>query len=258
MGYTKNVREIVEQIKVADEDQLERLVAEYGSDPRAGVAKALESAEKRMEKRRAERARVEKMYEPMIEAGPDKVVVGVDEVGRGSIAGPLTVAAVVLPDEPIIEGLNDSKQMTPKQRESVAEVIEQRAIAIGMAHIPPADIDRDGMSSSLKRAMSLAIERTGLEADLVLIDGNPVHVHPREKCIPHGDGTVACIAAASIVAKVTRDKMMTEADSRYPGYGFAKNKGYGSQQHIDAIRELGLSDFHRRTFCTSFIQESLF
>lgn len=258
MAYTKNVREIVEQIRMADEEEFGQLLAEYGEDPRAGVSKALDAAQKRIDKTRAEKDRVEQMYGAMREAGEGKVIVGVDEVGRGSLAGPLTVAAVVLPDDPIVEGLNDSKQMTPRQRESVSETIRQRAVAIGMVHIPPADIDRDGMSVSLKKAMSLAIEGIGLDADVVFIDGNPVHVHPKETCIVHGDGKVACIAAASIVAKVARDELMVEADSRYPGYGFAKNKGYGSQQHIDAIRELGLCEIHRRSFCTSFLQQSLF
>ncbi len=258
MGYTKNVREIVEQIKMADESQLEELRAEYGSDPRVSVAKAFESADRRIEKRRAELARVEAMYEPMRAAGEGKVVMGIDEVGRGPIAGPLTVAAVVLPNEPVVEGVNDSKKLSAKQREEIADAIRQRALAIGIAHIPPQDIDRDGITASLRRAMLAAIENADIEPDLVLIDGNPIHVHPREQCIVKGDSKVACIAAASIVAKVTRDRIMVEADAQYPGYHFADNKGYGSQQHIDAIKSLGLTSFHRHTFCTSFTQATLF
>ena len=258
MGNTKNVREIVEQIKLATPDELEVLRAEYESDPRAGVAKALEAAYRKIEKRQAELERVEGMYELMRAAGEGKIVMGIDEVGRGSIAGPLTVAAVVLPGQPVVGGINDSKKLSPKQREDVAKAIRQRALAIGIAHIPPQDIDKNGITSSLKRAMCLAIDDTGLESDLVLIDGNPVHVHPREQCIVKGDSKVACIAAASIIAKVTRDHLMVEADSRYPGYHFAESKGYGSQQHIDAIKAHGLTDFHRRTFCTAFTQESLF
>ncbi len=258
MGYTKNVREIVEQIKLANKDELEKLRSEFGSDPRVSVTKAFEVAKRRIEKQEAEIKRVEKMYDLMREAGDDKVVMGIDEVGRGPIAGPLSVAAVVLPNEPIVYGLNDSKQLSPKQREEVAKVIRQRAIAIGIAHIPPQDIDKNGITASLKCAMLMAIDNTGLEPDLVLIDGNPIHVHPREQCIVKGDSKIACIAAASIVAKVTRDHLMIEADSKYPGYYFAQNKGYGSKQHTDAIKEHGLSDFHRRTFCTSFVQETLF
>ncbi|MDR0888496.1 MAG: ribonuclease HII, partial [Coriobacteriales bacterium] len=98
---------------------------------------------------------------------------------------------------------------------------------------------------------------TGLEPDLVLIDGNPVHIHERERCIVKGDGKVACIAAASIVAKVTRDAIMVKADAEYPGYGFSGNKGYASAAHIAAIRELGLTDFHRHTFCRNFFQQQM-
>ncbi len=258
MGYTKNVREIVEQIKLANKEELAQLHDEFGSDPRVSVAKAFESTRRRIEKQEAELQRVKKMYELMREAGDDKIVMGIDEVGRGSIAGPLTVAAVVLPNEPVVCGLNDSKQLSPKQREEVADAIRQRALAIGIAHIPPQDIDKNGIVGSLKRAMLMAIDNTGLDPDLVLIDGNPIHVHPREQCIVKGDSKVACIAAASIVAKVTRDHLMIDADSKYPEYSFAQNKGYGSKQHTDAIKEHGLTDFHRRTFCTAFVQESLF
>ncbi|MGI6221896.1 MAG: ribonuclease HII [Coriobacteriales bacterium] len=258
MGYTKNVREIVAEIKLADAEQLARLEREYAHDPRASVAKALASARSHLEKARAEHERVDAMYEIMRRAGDDKVVVGIDEVGRGALAGPLTVAAVVLPNEPIIEGLDDSKKLTPKQREEVCARIEKHARAIGIVHIPPATIDKQGMSASLRSAMAKAIEKVKLEPDLVLIDGNPVHVHPAERCIVKGDSKVSCIAAASIVAKVRRDKLMEKADERYPGYEFAQSKGYGSPKHIEAIKEHGLTDYHRETFCTAFTQDTLF
>lgn len=258
MGYTKNVREIVAEIKTADEQQLAELEREYANDPRVSVAKAIAAAHAALEKDKHELERVEAMYEIMREAGDDKVVVGIDEVGRGALAGPLTVAAVVLPNDAIIAGLDDSKKLTARTREEVSTRIWQRARSIGIAHIPPQTIDEQGIASALRMAMLEAIEKTKLEPDLVLIDGNPIHVHPAERCIVKGDAKVACIAAASIVAKVCRDKLMTEADERYPGYDFANSKGYGSARHIEAIKELGLSDFHRKTFCTSFSQDSLF
>lgn len=258
MGYTKNVREIVEQIKVADADELAYLEREYEGDPRQGLAKAFAAARRRIELAEAERSRVDKMYQPMREAGEGAVVVGVDEVGRGSLAGPLTVAAVVLPMAPLILGLNDSKRLTPSRREEIAADIERHAVAVGIAHIPPKTIDTIGMASSLRQAMAQSIEQTGLDPDLVLIDGNPVHVHPKERCIVKGDAKVACIAAASIIAKVTRDRLMVEADERYSGYGFADSKGYGTADHIAAIKELGLTDFHRKSFCMGYMQETLF
>ena len=258
MAYTKNVREITEQLKVADEAEFEQLSREYADDPRTGVTKAIAQARKRLDKQRAEHNRVDAMYKIMRDAGENKVVIGIDEVGRGSIAGPLTVAAVVLPNQPIIGGLNDSKQLSPAQREELAAIIKQRATAIGICHIPPHEIDQNGISASLKKAMLGALNACELEPDLVLIDGNPMHIHPNERCIVKGDAKVACIAAASIVAKVTRDRLMVEADVNYPGYYFAQSKGYGSQQHIDAIKANGLTDFHRHSFCQAFVQETLF
>ncbi len=258
MAYTRNVREIIEQLKLASREQLAEMEREYADDPRVSLAKAFEAARKRLDAHDVEMARVEAMYEIMREAGDDAIVVGVDEVGRGPVAGPLTVAAVVLPNEPVIAGLDDSKKLTPARREELARTIEARSIAVGIHDVPPSEIDSRGISDSLRTAMARAIDNLGMEADLVLIDGNPVHVHPAERCIVKGDSKVACISAASIVAKVHRDALMVKADSEYPGYGFSENKGYGSKGHIEAIRRLGLSDFHRKTFCTGFMQESLF
>ncbi len=258
MAYTKNVREIVEQIRVADEDELNSLEKEYANDPRVGLQKALSTARKRIAKQKAEHERVDKMYQIMREYGDDKIVVGVDEVGRGSLAGPLTVGAVVLPNYPIIEGLNDSKQLSPKQREELAASIEQHARAIGIAHIQPKTIDEKGIIASLRMAMDQAIEKLDLDPDVVLIDGNPIYAHPKEKCIVKGDAKVACIAAASIVAKVTRDNLMVELDKKYPGYHLAQSKGYGSPQHIQAIREMGLTEIHRESYCEGLMQETLF
>ena len=258
MGNTRNVREIVELSKIVDEAGYEKLMLEHGADPRSGVVRALAAARKRLDAEAAERERVSALYELMREAGEDAVVVGVDEVGRGSLAGPLTVAAVVLPLEPLILGLDDSKKLTPQKREEVALEIRRHARGIGIAHSTPASIDADGITTCLRRCMAQAIELTGIEPDLVLIDGNPIHAHPKERCSVKGDGRVACIAAASIVAKVTRDRIMVEADADYPGYHFAQSKGYGSPQHCEAIRQKGLTDFHRKSFCGGFLQETLF
>jgi ribonuclease HII len=198
------------------------------------------------------------LYEQQRQAGAAACVIGVDEVGRGSVAGPLTVAAVCLPLEPLILGLDDSKRLSAARREELACTIEQVASAIGIAHIEAADIDKQGMAASLRVAMAQAIEACQLRADLVLIDGRAAHVHPRERCVVKGDATVACIAAASIVAKVTRDALMVAADAQFPGYGFAANKGYASAEHIAAIRTRGLSPLHRASFCRNFCQQQLF
>lgn len=247
-------KEIAALIASADAQELEELERRYAEDPRKQVRAALDRARRRLERQDAELERVRQMYALQRELGGEGAVLGVDEVGRGAVAGPLTVAAVALPDEPLIMGINDSKQLSPARREYLARQIEQTAIAIGIAHIPPDDIDANGMAASLRRAMAQAIAAAGIEPARVLIDGNPVHVHPRETCVVKGDALIACIAAASIVAKVTRDALMTSYDKTYPAYHFAACKGYASAEHVAAIREHGLCDLHRRSFCGNFVE----
>ena len=172
------------------------------------------------------------------------MVLGVDEVGRGAIAGPLTVCAVALPQEPKVWGINDSKQLTPARREVLAARILDVAQAVGIYHVEPASIDAVGMATALRMAMAGAIEDADVDPDAVLIDGNPVQVHPKEHTLVKGDSRVASIAAASIVAKVTRDHIMVGYDALYPEYHLARCKGYGSADHIAAIKAHGLSPIH--------------
>lgn len=248
-------REIVATLSGASLDEARRLVERYAEDPRKQVRHAVAVARRRVEREEAERARVEAMYALQEELGGPGVVVGVDEVGRGALAGPLTVAAVCLPAEPRVWGLNDSKQLTPRERERIAAQVADVAIAIGIAHVEPAVIDSVGMGSALRQAMASAVEETGLEPDRVLIDGNPIGAHPAELCIVKGDARIACIAAASIVAKVTRDALMVSYEEEYPGYHLAECKGYGSAAHVAAIRERGLTPIHRRSFCGNFVEQ---
>ena len=208
---------------------------------------------RRAQKQQAERERVEGMYSLMRELGGEGIVLGLDEVGRGSVAGPVTVCAVALPDDPKVWGVNDSKQLTPRRREELAAKIREVATAIGICHIPPARIDEVGMARALREAMLGAIADAAVEPDCVLIDGNPLHIHPKEKTLVKGDARVACIAAASIVAKVTRDELMVELGDQYPGYHLAESKGYASPEHIAAIRERGLTPIHRASFCQNFL-----
>ena len=258
MAQTK-ASDIVAQIRASEGDELASLLLRYSHDPRAAVRNACKSAQKRMAVLDAERARVAQLYETQRELGGDGLILGVDEVGRGAIAGPLTVCACALPAEPMILWLNDSKQLTAKKREEVAAEVRAHALAIGVAHIGPERIDRYGMAACLREAMAEAIQATGCDPDCVLIDGNPVHVHERERCVVKGDARVAAIAAASVVAKVTRDALMCELDAKYPGYNLAKCKGYGSAEHIFAIKEKGLTPIHRVSFCGGFLpQPTLF
>lgn len=254
MTSSQPASQIAAELKSAQIEEIEDLALRYREDPRVQVQKALASALRRLEKTRAEQQRVEQMYRTMAEFGGTGVVVGVDEVGRGSAAGPLTVCAVQLPAEPIIWGLNDSKQLTPARREALAARIAEVALAIGIYHVPPEDIDRDGMAKSLRVAVAGAVADSGVAPDRVLMDGNPLGAVPGEVDVVHGDATVACIAAASIVAKVTRDEMMIEYDAEYPGYHLAQSKGYASAEHIAAIREHGLTPIHRVSFCGNFLE----
>lgn len=253
MESAATAKEIAGLLKSASLEELPALLGRYAEDPRRQVQQARLSATRRFEHELSERHRVSAMYELQRKLGGSGIVVGVDEVGRGALAGPLTVAAVVLPDEPQVWGINDSKKLTPHRRAELAVQIQAVATAIGIAHIPPETIDKQGMARSLRQAMAEAIKDTGVEPDCVLIDGNPVHAHPKERTLVKGDARLASIAAASIIAKVTRDQLMVDLDSHYPGYFFAASKGYGSPEHIAAIKKMGLSPLHRRSFCTHFV-----
>lgn len=251
-----SAREIAADLKAADVDELIELIERYADDPRKGVRLAVERARRALERRRAEEERVRGLYERAWEIGGHGLVFGVDEVGRGAVAGPLTVAAVALAESPLVLGVDDSKRLTPRKREEVAASVREKARAIGYGFVSPERIDEIGMARALREAMAAAIEAAsedaGAEPDAVLIDGNPVHVHPKEICVVKGDATLAPVAAASVVAKVTRDALMVEAERTWPGYGFAASKGYASAAHIAAIRDRGLTPFHRATFCTRF------
>ena len=177
------------------------------------------------------------------------LICGVDEAGRGPLAGPVCAAAVILPADLTIDGLNDSKKLTEKKREALFPVIQQTALHSGVAFADHEEIDRLNILQATYLAMNRAIEQLGVEPELCLIDGNRKEgIRHRAETIVGGDGKCACIAAASVLAKVTRDRFMIEMDQQYPGYGFAKHKGYPTVAHYAAIRELGPSPIHRMSF----------
>ena len=177
------------------------------------------------------------------------VVCGVDEAGRGPLAGPVCAAAVILPRGLVIEGLNDSKKLTEKRRESLCGEITSSAEAYGIAFASVEEIEKLNILGATYLAMNRAIAALGREIDLALIDGNRnAGIEYPSRTVVKGDSLCASIAAASVLAKVTRDRYMTELDERYPGYGFARHKGYGTKAHYAAIRELGASPVHRPSF----------
>ncbi len=177
-------------------------------------------------------------------------VCGVDEAGRGPLAGPVCAAAVILPPDLDIEGLNDSKKLTDKRRRALYDVITEQALAYGIAFASEQEIDRINILQATFLAMRRAVEQLRLRPALALVDGNrePDFGSIPVRTIVKGDSLSANIAAASILAKVTRDRFMEEQDAVYPQYGFALHKGYGTQAHYAALREYGPCPIHRRTF----------
>lgn len=185
------------------------------------------------------------------------VVCGVDEAGRGPLAGPVCAAAVILPQGLEIAGLNDSKKITDKKRRELYDVITNGAIAYAVALIDEKEIDEINILQATYRAMSQAIRDLSVKPDMVLIDGNRAPELPVDcKTVVKGDSLSASIAAASILAKVTRDRLMEEMDEIYPQYGFAIHKGYGTKRHYEALREHGPCKLHRMTFLKKFYGEA--
>ncbi len=177
-------------------------------------------------------------------------ICGVDEAGRGPLAGPVCAAAVILDPSKPIEGINDSKKLSEKKREALYDVIKEKALAYGIAFASVEEIEEHNILNATYLAMLRAIENLNIKADYALIDGNRVPKGISIECetVVKGDAKSMSIAAASILAKVTRDRLLYEYDEKYPEYGFAKHKGYGTAEHMDAIRKYGMTEVHRPSF----------
>ena len=180
------------------------------------------------------------------------VVAGMDEVGRGPLAGNVVTACVVMPDEPVIPWIDDSKKLSESRREKLFDEIMEHALYVGIGEVSPAEIDEINILQATKKAMRIAA--SSVPADIFLIDAvTELGLKGREIPVIKGDASSYSIAAASIIAKVTRDRQMIEMDTVYPQYGFAKNKGYGTREHIDALKKYGPCPAHRRTFIGHFV-----
>ncbi len=180
-----------------------------------------------------------------------KYLCGIDEAGRGPLAGPVCAAAVILPPDCVIEGVNDSKKLTEKRREALFDEIVREAVAYSVQFVSPDVIDEINIRNATHLAMENAVRSLSVRPEYIIIDGNdkiPFEI-PYEYIVK-GDAKSQTIAAASILAKVSRDRLMVELDKKYPQYGFAKHKGYGTAAHMQAIREFGVSEVHRKTFMT--------
>lgn len=194
-------------------------------------------------------------YERALQTQGRQWIAGVDEVGRGPLAGPVVCAAVIMPleEEHLIVGVDDSKKLSEKKREELAEEIKKRALAYTIVEVDEKIIDEINILEATKIGMKKAIETLSLTPDVVLTDGNmAIDITYEQHSVVHGDALSYSIGAASIIAKVYRDKMMDEYAKTYPQYAFEKNKGYGTAAHIQAIKEYGLCPIHRKTFTKKF------
>lgn len=196
-------------------------------------------------------------YERAAFADGYKLVCGVDEAGRGPLAGPVCAAAVILPPDCAIEGLNDSKKLTDKRRRALYDVIVEQAVAYGIAFASHQEIDEFNILQATFLAMRRAASQLAVQPELVLVDGNrDPQLGLPSQTIVKGDSLSASIAAASILAKVTRDRWMEELDAKYPQYGFAIHKGYGTKRHYAALTEFGPCEEHRQTFLKKFYEKA--
>lgn len=248
------INEIKKLFQAASAERLPELIEHYKEDERNGVKALVARAVKQMEALLKERERTEslKVYEKEYEAFG--YVCGIDEVGRGPLAGPVVAGAVILPKDSKILYLNDSKQLTEKKREELYEVITEQALACGIGYASPERIDEINILQATYEAMREAISNLSISPDILLNDAVTIpKVDIKQVPIIKGDAKSVSIAAASIIAKVTRDRLMVEYDSLFPEYGFASNKGYGAKVHIEALKKYGPTPIHRKTFIKNFM-----
>ena len=250
----KSIGEISEVYKQADISMLPAFIEEFNEDERNGVQTLVNRAKKRLDDLEKEKKRMYEMFSYERKYAEYEYICGVDEVGCGPLAGPVVSAAVILPKDCDILYLNDSKKLTENKREEIFDEIMAKAVSVGIGFATPERIDEINIRQADFEAMRMALSKLSVQPDFIMVDGYPIGgVEKKQISIVKGDAKSASIAAASIIAKVTRDRLMTEYDAVFPGYGFASNKGYGSVEHIQAIKELGPTPIHRKTFIKNFV-----
>lgn len=250
----ESIKEIDSRLKMAEDAEREQLMKVYAPDDRAGVQKLLEKYRKQKEKLLAEKERLAKMRQYEEKYADYAFICGIDEVGRGPLAGPVVAGAVILPKECEILYINDSKKLSAAKRDELYDEIMDKAVAVGLGMASPARIDEINILQATYEAMRQAIAQLSPQPDLLLNDAVTIpKVAIPQVPIIKGDAKSISIGAASIIAKVTRDRMMVYYDSIYPEYGFASNKGYGSAEHIAALKKYGPTPIHRRTFIKNFV-----
>ncbi|MDO4556741.1 MAG: ribonuclease HII [Lachnospiraceae bacterium] len=250
----KTITEIKNEFKKASLEERRILLREYQEDTRSGVLAILQKYHKQEEKLHQEELRIEAMkaYEKQYEHLG--YVCGIDEVGRGPLAGPVVAGAVILPKDCKILYLNDSKQLSERKREELYDVIMDQAVAVGLGYVSHTRIDEINILQATYEAMRQAVSKLAVKPQILLNDAVTIpQVEIPQVPIIKGDAKSISIAAASIVAKVTRDRLMVEYDELMPEYGFASNKGYGSSVHIEALKKYGPSPIHRHSFIKNFV-----
>ncbi len=251
----KSISEIREEFKAAPIEELPALMEYYGADERFGVQRLIAQAQGRIEKLEAEKRRIYELSAYERQYAQAAYICGIDEAGRGPLAGPVVAGAVILPKDCGILYINDSKKLSPARREELYEVIMEQAVAVGIGQIGPQRIDEINILQATYEAMRQAIGSLSVTPEILLNDAVTIPgVEIPQVPIIKGDAKSISIGAASIIAKVTRDRLMVDYDRQYPGYGFAENKGYGSAAHIEALKRLGPTPIHRRSFIGHFIE----
>lgn len=253
----KTIAEIKSEFNNCSFNNLDDFIKCYRDDKRAGVIKIVESALKKIDAHNKELERLENItqFEKKYQSMGIDYVGGIDEVGRGPYAGPVVTACVILPKGCKIEGINDSKKLSLKKREELFNIIKERAISVGIGIVDNYEIDKLNILQATYKAMRIAIENMDIKPQQLLVDAVTIpDIDISQEAIIKGDAKSISIGAASIIAKVVRDRIMIEYAKKYPQYGFESNVGYGSKYHEDAIRKYGLCDIHRRSFTHKFFE----
>ena len=250
----ESISDIKNRLAETDDESLPLVMSLYAGDDRAGVKKALEGAQKRYDKLLAEKKRIYDLGAYERQYSDHLYICGIDEVGRGPFAGPVVAGAVILPKDCDILYINDSKKLSEKVRERLYEEIKEKAVSAAVGIVEPSRIDEINILQATYEAMRIAISKLDPKPDLLLNDAVTIPgVDIMQVPIIKGDAKSISIGAASIFAKVTRDRLMLEYDKQYPEYGFAKNVGYGTAEHIAALKKFGPTPIHRRSFIHDYV-----
>ena len=247
------IGEIRDLLQAAENQMLPDFIARFESDERSGVRQLVQRAQKRLDALEKERERLMAMHQYEEQYKECQAICGIDEAGRGPLAGPVVAAAVILPKDCEILYLNDSKQLSAKKRELLYDEIMEKAVSVGVGYATPQRIDEINILQATYEAMRQAVNKLSVCPDILLNDAVRIPgLSMQQVPIVKGHAKSVSIAAASIIAKVTRDRLMMEYDKAMPQYHFAANKGYGSAEHIEALAVYGASPIHRRSFITHF------